>query len=199
MQWERAIAAVDARSVRWWALAGIAAAFAVMSPVWWTPPLVDLGLGLCALGSLAGGWSAIRLKRRLAQLPLEIAPVACVGWVDGVRVYRFRVRLGRGRVLLLPAATVSFVDDEEERYALAAEVPGDEMLGPFVIRVADPAHQCTGEGRFELRVECESPGGERYAAVQVIPSAAVRPGRFGGIGSARGSVTFDVDWTAIVD
>jgi hypothetical protein len=197
LQWERAIALIEGRSARWWMGAGAVGAVVPLLLTALTPLAVDVGLVALSVASVGGAWSAVRLKARLAELPLEIAPVVGTGIVDGVRVYRFRVRLGRGRSVLLPFATVSFVDEEDERYALRAELPGDDLCGPFVIVVPDPEHRCLGEGRFEVHVVCESEG-RRWEAERVLPRTVVQDGWFGGIDVSSGTLRFEPDWTRLV-
>lgn len=191
------MAFVDRRSIPWWLTAGVTCAAAPLALTAWTPLLGDLLLALLSLGTLGGTWQIVRWKREAARLPLEIAPIVGTGIVDGVRVYRFRVRLGRGREVFLPVATVSFVDEEDERYALRALIPADELLGPFVVLVPDPDHSCLGDGRFEIRVACDADG-ERWEAERVLPKSALREGWFGGIGLSRRGLDLDGDWTQIV-
>lgn len=197
MQWERAIAVIERRPPGTLLAGGLvgAALPLLLTPL--TPLVGDLALGLVAVTSLAAAWWALRLQRQLGALPLEIAPLVGTGIVDGVRVYRFRVRLGRGRMVAMPSATVTFVDEEDERRALPAEVPADELCGPFTIVVRDPTH-AIGDGRFEVRVACEAEG-RRWETARELPTDVIREGWFAGIALADGRIRFDSDWTRIVN
>lgn len=163
----------------------------------WTGTWADVGL--LALGTAAplAAWSAVRLRSQLETLPLAIAPVIGTGSVDGVRIYRFRLRLGRGRRVLTPSATVSFEDVDGERYALAAHVPADDLIGPFTIVCPDPRQVCAGPGRFVVQVACDAPD-RAWTAQATLDKRLAHDGWFGGVENGADGVRFTSEWGVVV-
>lgn len=152
-------------------------------------------LGAAALVALASG-AAWRAARRLASLPLEVAPAAALGTVDGATVYRFRARLGQGRAFRDAQAEVRFAPDAGEPVALRVERLPAVACGPLTLVVRDPSGLVTGPGRFHVRVRVVS-AGRTWEAVASVDASAVRPGRFGGIGVVGGRLAFDERWAVV--
>lgn len=178
--------------------AGVILALAPLVGLPFVPGLGDLLLAALA-AAIAGatGW-AFRESKRLAELPLEVAPVGAIGWLDGGRVYRFRARLGRGRSLRDPVAEVTFLPEQGEPIGLSAEWPARSLCGPITVLVRDPAGRVQGAGRFALRLTVRS-AGQTWTAAATIPSDALREGRFGGVTVAGGRVAFDEGWAALIE
>lgn len=192
-------------------------AIALVQP-WRTPSL--LALGIAATGSplllttLATGaadaalvglsllfgaatFQGLRIRRWLDRLPLEIAPLGGAGTVNGVRVYRFRFRLGRGRPLKDLVVRVSFQPDRGGApVELPVGAPQGLLTGPVTVVASDPTWATATPGRFLLSGSCEG-GGERWEARAEIHSSAIREGSFGGIDVRNGRVEFTSDWTAV--
>lgn len=195
---DRVHATVESMSVRAVLRAGVVGGLApvALAALPWTPALADAVLLALSPVVPALAWSALYLRSRLDALPLQIASTVGAGYIDGVRVYRFRVRLGRGRRAALPSATVSFEDADGETFALAAKVPAEELIGPFTIVTPDPEHTCAGPGRFHVEVACEGQG-RRWTASAVIDKRAVAEGWFAGVEPDRATVRFTPHWAAM--
>jgi hypothetical protein len=182
----RAIAVVERWRLRSWLMLGglgVGAPLALTFPAVGALDLLLVGIAMAAAG---GTLWVVRLKRFIDGLPLEIAPVVGTGLVDGVRVYRFRARLGRGRLLRDPSAEVSFVGSDGAPRRLDVEVPRGRLLGPFTVLARDRGGACATPGEFQVGVAA-SAGGTEWRAERRIPVDAVRDGWFGG---------FD-DWTSL--
>lgn len=164
----------------------------------WATGIADLALAALAAAIAGGtGW-AWREAKRLAELPLEVAPVALVGWLDGGTVYRFRARLGRGRSLRDPTAEVRFVPEGGPPIDLVVEWPARSLCGPVTLLVRDPGDRVRPPGRFVVALTVRS-AGRTWAATTEVPADAVRRGRFGGVGVADGRVVFDDRWATVVE
>lgn len=162
----------------------------------WTTLPVDVVLVAFSPIAPMIAWVGLLVRARVDALPLEIAPTVGTGHIDGVRVYRFRVRLGRGRRAASPSATVSFEDADGETYALAARVPADEVIGPFTIVCPDPEHTCAGPGRFHVEVTCVAQG-RSWNAAAVLDKSDVAEGWFAGVEPDRSTVRFTPQWSAM--
>jgi hypothetical protein len=199
---ERAITIVQPWRARTLLQAVVASAGAPLLLTLLTTGLWDVLLVGLALGTGAAGAQLLRVRRWLDQLPLEIAPVAGTGLVDASRVYRFRLRLGRGRPLRNRAARVSFLPEGgqpeggQPEVELPVAVPDGVLFGPVTVVARDPQGVCGGPGTFVVRARCES-GGARWEAEARVPSAAIRPGVFGGIDVRNGKVVFSADWATL--
>ncbi len=86
-------------------------AVAVAVPSTW---LVDGILGCAAMAVGGATVLAVRARRRLDNLPLEIGPHAVSGCVRGVETIQFRVRLGLGRVVREPRLEVCWRSSGDE-------------------------------------------------------------------------------------
>lgn len=193
---DRAIAVVEPWSLRTWLAVGGAAVLVPLALTFPATGALDLLLVGVAAASAGGvGW-AIRIRRWLDGLPLEIAPVVGTGIVDGVRVWRFRARLGRGRLVEDPRAEVSFVGSDGVATPLEVEVPRGRLCGPFTIIARDVGNRFGASGAFRVSVSARSSGTE-WRADRQIPAEQVREGRFGGIAPGPGPIRFEGDWTSV--
>jgi hypothetical protein len=144
---------------------------------------------------LAGGTTfAWRETRRLAELPLELAPIALRGVVDGAILYRFRARLGRGRTFRDAQARVWFEPAEGEAIELVPRPLPPLATGPLTVVVADPDGRIAAPGAFRVALEVRSRG-RSWTATATI--AAIEEGRFDGIALVAGRVAFGEDWDRI--
>ncbi|MEQ1504975.1 MAG: hypothetical protein ABMB14_22270, partial [Myxococcota bacterium] len=99
---------VESWSSRAWSGATAVAVGAPLLATLVTTGIVDAVLVAAALGAaIAAGW-VVSVRRSLDALPVELAPQAAVGPVDGVRTVRVRFRLGRGRTMADVAVRVVF-------------------------------------------------------------------------------------------
>jgi hypothetical protein len=163
-----------------WAILALGAGGAALALLgtWWAPPALDAALAALAL-ALAGGSSAIGLeKRRLAMLPLALSPVALRGTLDGVRAWRFRVRLGRGRSMVLLGATVRFHGEDGIVISLKPVLPASaRFLGALTLVVLDREGACAGPGRLQVEVSAAE-GDRTWTAEGSWSTTDTRPGRF---------------------
>lgn len=166
----------------------------------WATGAADLVLvGLSAAGAGAAGmlW---RLRKRLAHLPLEVSPKVLYGQIHGKPVYRFRVRLGRGRVARALRAEVSF-ESGSQRVRLRTVGLGDgAVIGPWTVAAVDDQGVVGSGGELVLRVAARE--AERAWDRECRwPVSAVRPGRFdSGLRRQRGRLDWDPkNWDAVLD
>ena len=155
---------------------GVAAGVAIVPEL--TPLAADIGLGVlgtAAVGTSLWAWS---VRRQLAKLPLELAPVVSRRKVDGRWVYGTRARLGRGRALHTPQVQVTWEPQAGSPVALRTEVVVDRLVGPFTALAHDERQAVQGPGQFRLSIEVSS-GGQRWAAEATVPADAIRDGQFG--------------------
>jgi hypothetical protein len=145
-----------------WAVEGV-------SP-WW------VGLfGLVGLGAVA---SALAGKLWLASLPLEVAPLAVRGRLDGHASFAFRVRLGRGRKMERIRARVRYVPRDGAPVELVPLLPeGTGLVGPFTVVVVDRDGACRADGAFELWVEAKD-GGKTWNTSSRFERARIQTGRY---------------------
>jgi hypothetical protein len=196
LHWERAIVLVEGWRARTLLGVVVAGAGAPLLLTALTTGVGDVLLVGAALAVGAGGVQLLRLRRWLDQLPLEIAPVAGTGLVDASRVYRFRLRLGRGRPLRNLGSSVSFLPEGGGEVVLLVDVPEGVLCGPVTVVARDPQGLCNGPGTFLVQARCES-ARSRWEAEARVPSAAIRPGTFGGIDVRNGKVVFSSDWATL--
>lgn len=196
MHGDRAIAVVEPWSLRTWLALGGAG---VLLPLALTIPaagVLDLVLVGLALTSAGGALWAIRVRTWLDRLPLEIAPVAGTGRIDGMRVYRFRARLGRGRRLQDPSAVVEFVGSDGKALPLDVQLPQGPLCGPFTVIARDTAGSFGNPGELRIRIAARAAGSEWQAERRIL-ATDVREGRFGGISPVSGKIRFEGDWAAV--
>lgn len=157
----------------------------------------DVGLTAIAMGAgAAAGWGAW-YRRRVSTLPLEIAPVALVGRLDGHPVYRFRLRLGHGRPMHDARAEVSFVGPAGETPLAPVLGEAPTLLGPWTLAVVDRAHAADGPGSFRVRAEVTE-GGRTWRAERTWPREALRPGRFApAVRIRHGRLEWEGPWDAV--
>jgi hypothetical protein len=156
----------------------------------YTAAAVDLGLALVAVGGAsATGWLAWQ-KHLAAGLPLELAPSAAVGVVDGQRIVRFRARLGLGRSLRA-TAQVRFVPTVGAPRPVHVACPEGAVCGPFVICVV----AVDEPGAYEVDV-VGAEGDRTWSARATYAASAVREGRFTG-GIHPGPVRFGPGWDVV--
>jgi hypothetical protein len=162
-----------------WALIAFGAC-GVLLPLaasWWTPMAIDAALvALSGAAGLSVGY-AHHLRKQLAGLPLELGQDAVQSQIDGRRVYRFRARLGRGRVVRSPRVTVRFVPEGGPPQGLLATVPGERHCGAWTVWATDPEAAVQGPGRFEVALEVDE-GGKVWKAAGQWDHDAVRTGHF---------------------
>jgi hypothetical protein len=193
---ERAIAVVEPWSLRTLVLIAAGAAACPLALTVVTPLAGDIAMvGIAGAIAGLGGW-AVRVRRWLDDLPMEIAPVVATGRVDGVTVYRFRVRLGRGRPLKEVSATVRAEDQDGAVIQLPTLVAGGTLTGPFTVVAHVPPSRALRPQRFDVDVSGTA-GGRRWNLTRRLDAGALRAGRFGGIESEDGRVRFD-DWVEVV-
>ncbi|MBW1877941.1 MAG: hypothetical protein JRI25_24575 [Deltaproteobacteria bacterium] len=182
----------------------VGAAIVVGAPLAGTFAVTGLAdLALVGLAMLAGGGTtwAVLYRRGLGLLPLEFAESALRGRLDGCAVYRFRIRLGRGRPMRNAHAEVAFVREDGTEVRLepvADQVP--VLLGPWTVAVLDATRQCDGAGAFRVRVRVQE-GGRIWESERTWPRAMVREGRFeAAICRRRGRLVWDpVAWDAVLE
>jgi hypothetical protein len=114
-------------------------------------------------------------------------------------MFRFRVRLGRNRILTEGRATVRFVG-QSGTIELPIELPSvPACVGPWTLAVLDRNRQCVGEGEFVVSVQATE--GERaWQAEQTYETAALQPGRFAAAATVTpAALTLNADgWDAVV-
>jgi len=125
------------------------------------------------------GGAFLLWRRRLARLPLVVAPVGLRGRYGPHRAYRFRARLGRGRALSAGRAEVTFVPTTGAPVALPC-VLGEvsRAVGPWTLVVLDNLGTLEGrEGRIEVVVHAME-GGRAWRARRAWSLGDLRSGRF---------------------
>lgn len=161
------------------AIAGLGGAVSALplAAIPFVPLLGDVIAGVvCVAGLVATGWLFTE-RRRIGQLPLELAAAAARGRVDGVDVYRFRARLGRGRRMRRPEVTVTWRPADGAPVPLAVALPVDDLCGPWTIVASDPAGVVRGPGALHLEVRVDS-AGQPWRAAASYELEAVPAGRF---------------------
>jgi hypothetical protein len=114
-------------------------------------------------------------------------------------MFRFRVRLGRNRILTQGQASVRFIGDGGE-VDLPLELSSVQAcVGPWTLAVLDRDRQCVGEGQFVVSVRARE--GERdWQASETYATTALQSGRFASAATVTpAAVTLHADnWDAIV-
>ncbi len=154
---------------------GVALVIAALPAI--TPLAADVALVIAGASGVGGAGWAWLVRQRLLGLPLELAPIAGRGTVDGAVIYRFRARLGHGRALRDPRVEVIFEPAEGAPVALTALVPATSMCGPFTLVVRDE-RGVVGEGVLRVRIEVRA-GGRTWPAEATYPTREIAAGRFG--------------------
>jgi hypothetical protein len=186
---ERRVEELSAGSLVALVLAGVVAPLAATFVVAGALDAVMVGVA-CAWG--AGGVWAWRTRAVAAELPLELAGAAFSGRVNGVRVYRFRVRLGHGRAMHGPVAAVTFRPEVGAPVELAvAAAPSDILVGPWIVVASDPDGVCDAPGAFDLAVRATERG-RLWEAAGIWRREALVDGRFGaGMARVGGRLRWD--------
>ena len=141
-------------------------------------PLVDVALIGLSGGFAACGGALAYVRRRALQLPLRLSDVACRGLLGGVRVYRFRACLGRGRAFSRGVASVEYMRDDL-RVSLPVTLSRiAQGVGPWTLVVTDPDHVVSGEGHFMVEVQMQE-GTRRWKTEQRYPVSELLTGVFG--------------------
>jgi hypothetical protein len=162
----------------------------------------ELWLGGAAVATAVFGSSAASLWRlRLDRLPLELSRTGLVGELSGHRVVRFRARLGRGRVLSDPAATVQWLPDDGEPTPIDVVGPGvAHLLGAWTVLAIDRGQHLGEAGTLEVTVRGRE--GERdWQVSRQFPIGELRHGTFAGGLEHRGGKLSVVPrtWDAVTE
>lgn len=157
--------------------------------------LYGLAAAVAAVSTAAALWS-----RRVATLPLRIAPSVTRSEANGVSQLRFRVMLGHGRPMVRPRARVRWHGGGTVTELSPLDHGGGPLIGPWTVSVFDRDGTCEGEGELELNVEAVE-GGRTWAEARRWPGSAVRSGRFRDVVALRGGcVAWDrATWDEVVD
>ncbi|MBN2797826.1 MAG: hypothetical protein JXX28_01645 [Deltaproteobacteria bacterium] len=163
----------------------------------WADPLQDGALiALSALGVVAALGAGL-LRLQAARLPLEISERALVEALDEERTLRFRVRLGRGRVISRVRQRLVWVHEGGEEELLPLVIPGAAALvGPWTPTARVPAG-APRDGRLVLTVS-GSEGARRWSAERSWTWSQLTEGRFHpGFHTEGGRLTLDPErWDA---
>ena len=162
----------------------------------WLPPIGDaLMLSGALMATWAAGW-AFRYRSWARSLPLQVSEKVLHEVRGDVSLYRFRARLGRGRMLAAPCAEVVFHSGVDEPVELVVHVPCDVVVGPWTFVVEGPSLP-VADGHFELRVSGRSDG-QVWRAQRRIPVSSVRDGVFkASFAQVRGRWVWDLEgWDA---
>ena len=146
-----------------------------------------VALSIASAGAGAGVW---RRRAIAAGLPLELSRVGLAGSVNGVRVVRFRTRLGHGRAMRAAVAVVSFEPVGGPAVPVATLRPAAPVIvGPWTVVVPDPDGRA--EGAFVVRVTAAE-GPREWSAEARYPVSELGRGWFcGGIVRRGGRLVFD--------
>ncbi len=163
------------------------------------PPVGDIALIAASVVGATVASAVVLWRRKLRALPLELATVACRGLYGGHPMFRFRVRLGRNRILTQGRASIRFIGELGE-VELPIELPTVQAcVGPWTLAVVDRDRQCVGDGQFVVSVRAKE--GERdWKASETYASAGMQSGRFASAATiTNAAMTIDADhWDAVV-
>lgn len=188
------LAPIEALSQRTFVLAS---AGAVLVPVVLAAVLADpVWLAMTAVpAAIAVGLGMVRA--RAAALPLEIAPQVLVGRVDGVKVFRFRARLGHGRAASRAVATATWVGEDGVEVPLSVEPAGyARVIGAWTVCARDRGGRTGAGGELRVVVTAEERS-RAWRAEARWPATEIRRGRFDGA-EVRGGRLVDVDWDRVL-
>ena len=133
----------------------------------------------------------VRVRDRIDRMPLQLAPQAGTGIVDGRRVIRFRAQLGYGRTFRPTARVWSVLQDGVEA-PVAVQVPDRRLCGPWTLCVD------AVEGAAAYVVAMEAHEGERtWSARQRYETSQLVEGRFGHGIVGDGRLRFSADWDRV--
>ena len=150
------------------------------------------------VGATAAG-AVVLWRRKLRSLPLELAAIACQSVYGGHPVFRFRVRLGRNRILTQGQASVRFIGDGGE-VELPIELPSVQAcVGPWTLAVLDRDRRCVGDGQFVVSVRARE-GEREWQVSETYPTGTLQFGRFAAAATlTAAAMTLDADhWDAVV-
>ncbi len=190
-------ALVERWQPRTMAVVGAAVSLLPLIAVPWVPVAGDVLAALLTAGG--GGLTAwmLRERSRLDALPLQVAAVAARGRIDGWEIFRFRVRLGRGRRMRAPQVRVTWIPDGSDPVPLPVEVPIADLCGPWTVIAVDRVGRVHGSGVLHLQVQVTSGGQDWTAEARYAPDAIV-PGTFmGGVQQARRGLVWSGDWDQV--
>lgn len=140
-------------------------------------------LAVLAIAVVGAIW---RLRALARSLPLEIAPRAARGTLDGRPAWWIRARLGVGRYVQHASAEVEWRGDGR-RVRLEHIEPAGPRVGAWTVIVVDRNGEVGAGGEFIVRLHCDEPG-RRWEVERIVAANDVRVGRFATDGS---------EWTAI--
>ncbi|MEM6927910.1 MAG: hypothetical protein AAF602_13345 [Myxococcota bacterium] len=161
-----------------------------------TPLAVDLMLAAGSATAIGAAAFVGGARGAVHGLPLQIAPRASRGVSRGQPVFRFRARLGRGRTLTEPVATVSWQGPDGDEVPLDPWVPADTLCGPFTFLAHDPAGRVDGQGQFVVRLQVQS-AGRAWSAERRIAVEDVVEGPFEGVEMHRRGLRFTDAWQQV--
>lgn len=142
-------------------------------------PIGDAGLLGAALAFVLGGGGLFLWRRSLDKLPLVLSETALRGEYGGRPAYRFRARLGLGRQLVRPRASIRFEPDDGEAIDVTPRLPALERLtGPWTLVVVDDGAIGERAGRFTVQVTGRE-GGKPVEATGTFRTDTFGTGQFG--------------------
>lgn len=175
----------------------LASATAVAVPLFVAAALADPVWLAIATVSVAVSFALGSYRARVANLPLEVGPQVLVGRVDGVKVFRFRARLGHGRAASRAVADVRWVGEDGVEVLLSVEPAGyARVVGAWTVCARDRAGRTSGAGELHVVVKADERG-HTWRAEARWPATEIRRGRFGGPDVRDGRLV-PVDWNAVL-
>lgn len=117
-----------------------------------------------------------RLRAIARSLPLEIAPQAARGTLDGRPAWWIRARLGVGRYVQHASADIEWRGDGR-RVRLDRIEPSGPRVGAWTVIVVDRNGEIGDGGEFVVRIHADEPG-RRWVTERVVTANDVRIGRF---------------------
>jgi hypothetical protein len=114
---------------------------------------VALG-GASAIALAIAGW-AWRERARARELPLVIEPSVVACRIDGQPAFRFKVRLGNGRLVRGARARVTWRPAAGDPVELAIVGPEGPRLGEWTVLAFDTLARVQGDGSFVVEVTAQ--------------------------------------------